>query len=106
MTLDRSALKPGHETHWYNRQMLPVYDAGSETGNQVLSMDHPMRELWLTNDSESDSITVQITGEASLDITFTLKPNETLNERFYEFTTVTVTAAGAWRWYVRSGLVP
>jgi len=106
MTVDRSAVKPGHATHWYGRQLIPVYDSGSETGNQVLTMDHPMRELFISNDSDSEDMTIAITGEASLSLSFTLKPKETLNERFPEFLTATVTSAGDWRWFVRSGLIP
>jgi len=105
MTVDRTKTKPGHESHWYNRGLLPVYSSGQETGNKVLSMDHPMRELFISNDSISDDLTLTIKGDAfSLD--FVLKPRETLNERFCEFTSITVTAAGDWRWYVRSGMVP
>ena len=86
--------------------MLPVYDSGVETGNKVLTMDHPMREIWLSNDSETLTLSVVVAGEASLSLSFTLYPGEVLNERFPEFLTVTVTASSAWRWYVRSGMVP
>lgn len=106
MTVDRTKVKPGHQDHWTTRVMLPVYDSGSETGNKVLSMDHPMRDLYITNDDRDSNITVVVTGEASLSLTFTLKPGEYLDERFPEFLTVTVTASGSWRWYVRSGLIP
>jgi hypothetical protein len=105
MTLDKTKIKPGHQTHWYNRQLLPVYDSGSETGNSVLTMDHPMRELFISNDDDSSDITINVAGEASLSLDFVLKPKETLNERFPEFLIVTVVSGGDWRWFVRSGLI-
>lgn len=106
MGITRSATKPGHETHWYNRNFLPVVDSGSESGNKVLSFTYAMRELYITNDDPEADLTVVVTGEASLSLTFTLKAGEYLDERFPEFLAVTVTATGAWRWYTRSGLVP
>jgi hypothetical protein len=106
MSVDRSRVKPGHRDHWYMRGSLPVYDSGSETGNKVLSMDHAMRELYVTNDNLENEMTILVEGEAGLSLTFTLKPDEYLDERLPEFLTVTVTSVGAWRWMVRSGLIP
>jgi len=53
----------------------------------------------------NSGLTLNVAGDASLTLDFVLMPNETINERFPEFSTVTVIAAGAWRWYVRSGRV-
>lgn len=89
------------------RDRSPVYDTSGTTqvnGNQVLVMDHPMRELFLSNDS-NNNITVVVTGLASLNMSFLLLPGETLNERLPLFQIVTVTASGVWRWYVRSGRI-
>lgn len=87
------------------RSVLPVYASGQPSGNQVIQMDHPMRDLFLSNDSTTNNLTIVVTGEAGLSLTLVLLPGETINERFPEFLTVTVTAAGSWRWYVRSGRV-
>lgn len=86
------------------RPKLPVFDAGSEDGNITLTMDHPMRELFIANDSESDDLTFTVycrNGE----LTFTLKHCETFDERLELFTSVDVEASGEWRWIVRSGRV-
>lgn len=91
--------------HGDQRAKLPIFDSGSESGNLVLNMDHPMRELYLTNDSVSNNVTVVVTGDASLLLTFVLGPNETMDERLPEFTQVTVTATDSWRWRVRSGRI-
>ena len=85
-----------------DRAKLPVYDSGNESGNRILNMDHPMRELYVANDSDGSDLVIQITGESGLDISFTLKPGDTIDERLPEFLTVTVTATDSWRWYVRS----
>lgn len=87
------------------RDRTPVYDTSGGTqvnGNSTLTMDHPMRELFITNDNNTN-MTIVVTGLASLNMTFLLLPGETLNERLPLFQVVTVTATGNWRWYVRSG---
>ena len=106
MTVDRTKVNPGHKDLGILRAKLPVYDSGSDTGNAVLTMDHPMRELYVSNDDLSNDLTLLVSGPAGLSISMTLKPNETIDERFPEFDAVTITATGAWRYYVRSGLVP
>lgn len=105
MSINRTTMRIGGAYEGIQRHMLPVYDSGSETGNKVLNMDHPMRELYVANDADATDLTIQVTGDADLDLTFTLKAGSWIDERFPEFTTVTITAAGAWRWYVRSGRV-
>jgi len=105
MTINLSTMAKQAYYFGDQRTSLPVYDAGSETGNQVLTMDHPMRELFVSNDDATESLTVQVLGDAGLDITFTLLHGEVLNERFTEFTSAIVTATGSWRWICRSGRV-
>lgn len=103
MSIDRTTMRIGGAYEGIQRNLLPVYDSGKETGNKVLTMDHPMRELYIANDSDTENVEFTVTGDASLSLTFTLLPHDWIDERFPEFTTVTVTASGAWRWYVRSG---
>ena len=106
MTINLNTMARTGAYHGDQRAMLPVYDSGSETGNLVLTMDHPMRELFITNDTTDEtSMTVNVSGAASLSLTFVLRQAESLNERFPEFETVTVTSSSNWRWYVRSGRV-
>lgn len=105
MTINLSAMAKQAYYFGDQRTSLPVYDAGSETGNLVLTMDHPMRELYISNDDASTSLTINVSGAAALSIDFVLLHGEVLNERFTEFETVTVTAPGSWRWIVRSGRV-
>ena len=105
MSINTSTMRRGGAYEGDQRAKLPVYDSGSESGNKVLNMDHPMRELYIANDSTTNNLTLQVTGEAGLDISITLKPEDTIDERFPEFLTVTVTATDSWRWYVRSGRV-
>jgi hypothetical protein len=105
MTINLNTMQKQGWYHGDQRTSLPVWDAGSETGNLVLTMDHPMRELFVSNDDATSSLTVQVLGDAGLDVTFTLLHGEVLNERFTEFTSAIVTATGAWRWIVRSGRI-
>lgn len=93
----------GHELG-IQRAKLPVYDCGSESGNEELEFLHPVRELFIANDSKTADLTVEV-GCPDGTMTLTLKHCETLDERFQEFTRVTVTASGPWRWIVRSGRV-
>lgn len=89
------------------RDRSPVYDTSGGTqvsGNSTLTMDHPMREIFISNDNNSN-MTIVISGLAGLNMTFLLLPGETLNERLPLFQTVVVTASGVWRWYVRSGRI-
>ena len=105
MTINRSTMRTGGAYEGIQRPMLPVYDSGIESGNEVLTMDHPMRELFISNDDMDNNLTFIVTGNDQLSLEFMLTPGGTFNERMPEFLTVTVTAPGAWRWYVRSGRV-
>lgn len=106
MAININTMRIGGKHEGDQRVKLPVYASGSGTGNEVLTMDHPMRELYFANDSVGDnSLTLVISGDAALSLTFTLKAGETINERFPEFNLVTITATDDWRWYVRSGRV-
>jgi len=93
--------------HDNKRTKVPVYDgSGStqESGNQTLTMDFPMRELFISNDSNSN-ITFTVTGNASLNMSFLLLPGEVFDERLPLFNQVVVTASGVWRYRVRGGRV-
>jgi hypothetical protein len=105
MAIDTTKMRVGGAYEGDQRAKLPVYDAGSGSGNSVLTMNHPMRELYIANDSITDDLILQVTGDSGLDISITLKPEDWIDERFPEFSTVTITAVGNWRWYVRSGRV-
>ena len=104
MAIDTVKMRRGGAYEGIQRPFLPVYDGGNETGNLVLSMDHPMRELYIANDS-TDDLVLTVTGDADLNISITLKAGDAIDERFPEFNVVTVTSVGAWRWYVRSGRI-
>lgn len=86
------------------RARLPVYDSKQGTGNSTETMDHPMREIFFSNDYTLAQ-TLLFTGPNSLSMTFVLNPGETLDERLPEFSQFTITAGGAWRYYVRSGRI-
>jgi len=86
---------------------VPVYASSGTTqanGNATVTMDFPTRELFITNDG-TGNMTFVITGSAGLNMGFMLQPGEIFNERLPLFTTLTVTAPGLWRWYVRAGRV-
>ena len=104
MSLNISSMRSGAAYEGIQRGVLPVFDSGSTTGNQVLTMAHPMRDLFVSNDSDANTMTINVAGAAGT-LQFILKAGETLNERMHEFDYVTVTASDAWRWYVRSGRV-
>lgn len=95
---------------WEKGNILPkvsVYDTSGITqmsGNQTLTMDFPMREIFISNDSNSN-LTAVFTGIANLNMSFLLLPGETINERLPLFNQVVVTCSGLWRYYVRSGRV-
>ena len=105
MSIDLNAMKRHGSYHGDQRAKLPVYTSGSGTGNAVLTMDHEMRELYITNDSVEDTMTFIVSGAASLSLTFVLRPYETFNERLPEFDAITIISASSWRWYTRSGRV-
>lgn len=105
MSIDITKMRVGGAYEGDQRGKLPVYDSGIESGNLVLTMDHPMRELFLSNDSLHNGLTLNISGDADLDLDFIINPGDSIDERFPEFTTITVTATDDWRWYVRSGRV-
>lgn len=89
------------------RPKLAVYDFYSGTGNWTENFPHEMRELTFSNDS-SGTITVQVIGPASCNITFILLAREVLNDqRLPAFTSLVITGVGfPWRFYVMSALVP
>ena len=98
-------MRTGGAYEGIQRVKVPIFDAGVKTGNQVLTMDHPMRELYLSNDSTVNPLTVVVTGDASLSLTFVLSAGQVMDERLPEFTVVTVTATDSWSYRVRSGRV-
>lgn len=106
MTINKTLMKKSHNDQGIQRDRLPVDDAGGYTGNQDLFMAYPMRELLIANDSSSDDLTFTLTDStAAYTITFTLKPGDISDERYYPFTEVNVVATGAWRYIVRSGSI-
>lgn len=104
MSVNRNTMRRGGDYQGIQRTVVPVYDSGNGNGNDEIDLDDPVRELFLSNDSAIDNLVFQILGD-SVDLTFTLLPQETIDERFLEFTKIVITASGNWRWYVRSGRI-
>ena len=98
--LRAGALDQGHQ-----RVKLPVADAASITGNLTITPSVPMREFLISNDDNVNPLTFTITGDNGYSVTFTLLALDILDERFYPFTQVVVTATGAWRYLLRCGAV-
>lgn len=105
MAIDLTKQKPGIAEHGNQRPKLPIDEAGGYTGTQTLYMTYAMRELLISNDDASASLTVQVTSDSGYTITITVNAGEILDERFYPFNQVIVTGTGAWRYFVRSGLI-
>lgn len=105
MAIDFTKMETDHADQGIQRIKLPVDDGGSQTGNQTLFMAYPMRELLIANDDTVNNLTFVVTGDASQSLTFTLQPGDISDERYYPFSQVTVTAVGAWRYMVRSGVI-
>lgn len=91
--------------HGDQRVKTPVVGMGSESGNETLLFDPPAREIFIVNDSETDSLSFTVTDENGETYDFTLLHCESLDERFVPFVSVAVTAVGAWRWIAKSGRV-
>ena len=93
--------------HGDQRANTPVLGMGSETGNVTLTYPYPdtARELFLVNDSSTNPLSFVLTDHDGATYSFTLKAQESLDERFVPFVSVAVTAADAWRWIVKSGRV-
>lgn len=92
------------------RVKLPV--VGSDNGTQVSGNytigsaigDLPTqgRELWISNDSNSNITFIVTCTEGTLG--FLIQPGETFDERLPLFNYVAVTASGNWRWRVRGNV--
>ena len=80
------------------------------TGNRVINLlaatnGHPQREILFSND-DTQPCTVQITGaQTGVNVTFTLKAGEIIDERLAEFDNIIITSSGPWRTYMRSGRI-
>lgn len=105
MAIDRTKMVDEGQERGVQRAKLPADDGGSYTGSQTLYMSYSMREILIANDDASADLTFTLTGPASQNFTFTVKAGDVLDERFYPFDTVAVTATGAWRYIVRSGVI-
>lgn len=103
--MDFTKMKKSFNDQGIQRTILPIDAAGGFSGNQDLIMTYPMRELLIANDSTTANLTFTLTSDSSYSVTFTLQPGDILNERFYPFTEINVTATGAWRYIVRSGII-
>lgn len=89
------------------RARLPVIgssgttqQSGNYTITQGVDFAVPGRELFISNDSQSN-ITVLVNLIEGGTMSFVLLPIETIDERLPLFSSVVVTASGSWRWYVR-----
>lgn len=98
-------LAVGSMDHGDQRAKLPIADAGSVTGNLTITPSVPMRELLISNDDTSNSITFTVSGPNGYSISFTLQPLDISDERYYPFTQVNVNASGAWRYMLRCGAI-
>lgn len=105
MSIDFAKMQQRAHDQGIQRPKLPADDGGGYTGNQTLYMQYVMRELLISNDDATADLTVTVTGPADYTFTFTLQAGDILDERFYPFDTVAVTATGAWRYIVRSGQI-
>ncbi|AXN39862.1 hypothetical protein [Peribacillus butanolivorans] len=75
--------------------MKRARDFFNATGNFSVKFGSEREELVVINDGASDlTFTAGYT-------TFTLKPGEVFDERITEFTSLTITAMGSFRGYVR-----
>lgn len=101
-------LEPAY--HGDAREKLPVIGSSGTTpvsGNLILVQgtawpNLAARELFLSNDSAGDiTVTINCSGGT---LAWVLHTGETFNERMPPFTSIIVTATGAWRWYVRGNL--
>lgn len=105
MAINLSQMKDIGRQVGIQRDKLPVYESYEGTGNHDETFPVNMREVLISNDSTTDDLTIQVVGPASLNITITVKAYEVLDERFPEFSGVSIVATGAWRFLVRSGLI-
>lgn len=105
MAVDLTKMKRTSMEQGIQRPKLPVDDMGGFTGSQDLFMSYPMRELLISNDDATASLTFTISGDDGSTATFTLQAGDVLDERFYPFKEVNITATGAWRYIVRSGVI-
>lgn len=106
MSVDYSAAKDNGREVGMQRDKLPVYESYQGTGNHSESFPINMREILVANDSTTEDLEIQITGPASLNTVFVLKPYEVMDERLPEFNQVYITAVGAWRFWTRTHLLP
>lgn len=89
------------------RAKLPVIGSsgltqqnGNYTITQGIDFAVPGRELYLSNDSQSNiSVTVNCIEGGT--ISFLLLPIETIDERLPLFSSIIVVASGLWRFYIR-----
>ena len=105
MAVDLNGLDYGKDAGM-QRPKLCVYEFYQGTGNHTETFPIKMRELLFSNDSTSANCTIQLIGPANLNISIILLPNEVVDERFPEFTSVVITATGDWRFYPRTHLIP
>lgn len=75
-------------------------DYQADTGNKTITWTgaRPLSRVNLTNDSGTDDITVTIAG-----LVQTVKPGETLDSEYNDFTVVDIVAVGAWRMWLYVG---
>jgi len=89
------------------RAKLPVVGSSGTTqvdGNYIITQGVdfalPGREIFISNDSTAN-LTIVVNIIEGGTISFVLLPAETIDERLPLFDTVTVTATGHWRYYIR-----
>lgn len=105
MSIDKTKVRIGGEYEGIQRVKLPVCASSGVTpanGNQTITMDFLMRELFLSNDT-ADDLTLIVNCIAGT-LGFLLKGGDTIDERLPEFSSITVTSSGNWRWYVRGNI--
>lgn len=89
------------------RAKLPVIGSsgttqqnGNYTITQGVDFAFPGRELYISNDSQSN-LSIQVNCIEGGSISFVLLPIETIDERLPLFSSVVVSASGLWRFYIR-----
>lgn len=104
MATNPSQVKDFGMTQGQQRVKLAVYEFYQGSDAHIENFPIAMRELVFSNDS-ANTLNCQVIGPG-LNVTLVLLANEVIDERFAEFTSISITGTGAWRFYPRTALIP
>jgi len=72
------------------------------SGSTTTTTDVPASQyLVVANDSSTANLTVTLSGPSDFSLTYTLLPQNVMDEKFQAFTRFVITATGSWRAYTR-----